>query len=60
MASEQKQAPIRVGTSWTNASGKTWTVFEVLPFGRAGIRSGFLFAEMRFCDIRRALTKSEA
>lgn len=52
------QTPVRVGTSWTNASGKTWTVYEVLPFGRARIRSGFIFGEMYFRDIRRALEKA--
>lgn len=52
------QAQIRVGTSWTNASGKTWTVFEVLPFGRVGIRSGYLFAEMKTSDVRRAIAKA--
>lgn len=50
---------ISVGTSWTNASGKTWTVYEILPFGRARIRSGFVFGEMYLRDIARAITNTE-
>lgn len=59
MSTEPKQVPVRVGTSWTNASDKTWTVYEMLPFGRARIRSGFIFGEMYLRDIARALAKAE-
>lgn len=46
---------ITIGTSWTNPNGRTWTVYETLPGGRAKVRSGFRFGEMNYRDIKAAI-----
>jgi hypothetical protein len=46
---------IKIGTSWTGSNGRTWEVYEILPFGRARIRSGMRFGEMYHRDIRAVL-----
>jgi len=48
---------ISVGTTWTDTTGREWRVYEVLPFGKARVRSGMRFGEMRFSDIRAAKAK---
>jgi hypothetical protein len=51
---------VEVGASWTTPNGRTWTVTEALPFGRAKVRSGMRFGEMKHSDIRQAAAKARA
>lgn len=45
---------ITIGTVWM-ADGRAWEVYELLPFGRAKVRSGFRFGEMSYRSIRAAI-----
>lgn len=47
----QPKLKVAVGSSWTDSRGRVWTVYERLPFGRARVRSGMRFGEMRDRDI---------
>lgn len=51
---------ITVGTKWTTSDGRTWEVTEIKPFGKAEVRSGWRFGQMRFCDIRAAMNAGGA
>lgn len=49
---------VDIGTQWTSPDGRTWSVYELMPFGRAKVRTGFRFGEMRYSDILAAVAAS--